>query len=195
MNATTAADSGRGSLTRLYLIRGVLAIAWALAFAQAYMGTTIQGADSLRAAAVVLLVAYPLLDAVSSVIDYRSIPERITAFNSVVSTLVAIGLGIAGPADGIRGTLAVFGAWAVVSGAAQLTVGLRRRSLELGKQWPMLIAGGLSVLVGVFYEVQAAGDAPSLSVLSVYAIGGGLFFIIQAAVLARKARRSAVKSV
>ena len=53
----------------------------------------------------------------------------------------------------------------------------------------MLIAGGLSFVVGAFYDAQAAGDKPSLSVLSVYATGGGIFFIVQAGLLAWKARR------
>ncbi|MEV6105160.1 DUF308 domain-containing protein [Streptomyces sp. NPDC051940] len=193
MNTTT--DGGRGPLTKLYLIRGVLAVAWAVAFGQAY-----QSADSsdphmsLGAVAIVLLVAYPLLDAVSSVIDYRSVPDRVTAFNSALSTLTAVGLGIAG-ASGIRAVLAGFGAWAVISGGAQFAVGLRRRGPELGKQIPTLVSGGLSFIVGIFYAAQAAGHQPSLSVLSVYATGGGIFFIVQAGLLARKARRGTVQPV
>jgi hypothetical protein len=180
-------------LTRLYLIRGILAVAWAVAFAQAYKNTETH--DSLKAAAVVLLIAYPLLDAVSSAIDYKSVPDRVTVFNGVLSTLAAVGLGIAGAASGTAAVLAGFGAWAVVSGAAQVAVGLRRRGPELGKQWPMLIAGSLSFIVGIFYAAQAAGHKPSLSVLSVYATGGGIFFIVQAALLAWKARRGTVQPV
>ncbi|ACU75959.1 integral membrane protein [Catenulispora acidiphila DSM 44928] len=192
--STTTADAGRSPLTRLYLTRGVLAVAWAAAFADAY-----KAHESLSAAAVTLLIAYPLLDAVSSVVDYRLGPDgperRVTAFNGVLSTLAAIGVGIAGGASGAAAALATFGAWAVLSGAAQVAVGLRRRGPELGKQWPMLIAGGLSFVVGVFYDAQAAGDKPSLSVLSVYATGGGIFFIVQAALLAWKARRGTVQPV
>jgi uncharacterized membrane protein HdeD (DUF308 family) len=183
-------------LIRLYLIRGILAVAWAVAFAQAYKNTGIN--DSLKTAAVVLLIAYPLLDAVSSVIDNRSAPDRITVFNAMLSTLTAIALGIAGSAastHGTRAVLATFGAWAVISGAAQVAVGLRRRGPQLGKQWPMLTAGGLSSIVGIFYAAQSAGDKPSLSVLSVYATGGGTFFILQATLLARKARRGTVQPV
>lgn len=53
----------------------------------------------------------------------------------------------------------------------------------------MLIAGGLSFVVGIFYNIQAAGDDPSLDVLSVYATGGGVFFIVQAGLLGWKARQ------
>ncbi|MEV5607486.1 DUF308 domain-containing protein [Streptomyces sp. NPDC052225] len=175
----------RTSLVKLCLGRGVLALVWAAVFAGAH--------EDVDAVAVTLLVVYPLIDAVSSLIDHRALPggpERgITAFNGVLSTLAAIAVGIAG-AGGVAPVLHVFGAWAVVSGAAQVVVGLRRRGPELGKQWPMLIAGGLSFVVGIFYNIQAAGADPSLDVLSVYATGGGVFFIAQALLLSWKARRS-----
>lgn len=185
-SGTPTATGERSPLLRLYLGRGVLAVAWAAAFAGAH--------DSLDALAVTLLVGYPLIDAVSSLIDRHALPDgserRITAFNAALSTVAAIAVGIAG-ASGAAAVLGVFGAWAVVSGAVQLAVGLRRRGPQLGNQWPMLIAGGLSFLAGFFYVAQAAGDDPSLDVLSVYATGGGVFFVIQAGLLALKARRTA----
>ena len=179
------ANGKRSSLLRLYLGRGILAVAWAVAFAKAH--------GTLDAVAITLLVAYPLIDAVSSLIDYRSFASgserRITAFNAVLGTLAAIALGIAGN-SGAAAALVVFGAWAVVSGAAQVLVGLRRRGPELGKQWPMLVAGGLSFLVGIFYAIQAAGEHPPLEKLSIYATGGGVFFIVQAGLLAWRSRQA-----
>ncbi|MEU0945584.1 DUF308 domain-containing protein [Streptomyces canus] len=185
-----AATGERSSLLRLYLSRGILAVAWALAFAGAH--------EDLNAPAITLLVVYPLVDAVSSLIDYRATPNgserRVTAFNGMLSTLAALAIGIAG-ADGVAAVLHVFGAWAVVSGAAQLTVGLRRRGPELGKQWPTLISGGLSFLVGITYNIQAGGDHPSLDVLSVYATGGGVWFILQALLLGWKSRQLRARTV
>lgn len=185
-----AATGERSSLLRLYLGRGVLAVAWALAFAGAH--------EDVNAVAITLLVVYPLIDAVSSLIDYRALTDgserRVTAFNGALSTLAAIAVGVAG-AGGVAPVLHVFGAWAVISGAAQVAVGLKRRGSELGKQWPMLIAGGLSFLVGIFYNIQAAGDDPSLDVLSVYATGGGVFFIAQAGLLGWKARQHRTRTV
>lgn len=182
-------DGERASLARLYFIRGVLAVAWAVAFAGER--------ETPGTVAIALLIAYPLIDAVSSLIDCRAIAKgterRLAAFNGVMSTVAAIAMGVAG-ARGVAAALAVFGAWAVASGAAQLLVGLRRRGPRLGKQWPMLIAGGLSFLVGISYVIRAAGEQPSLDVLSVYATGGGVFFIVQAMLLAWRARqqRSAI---
>ncbi|GAA2195963.1 DUF308 domain-containing protein [Streptomyces bangladeshensis] len=179
-----AAAGERSSLLRLYLSRGILALAWALAFAGAH--------EDVDAAAITLLVAYPLIDAVSSLIDYRATPDRserrVTACNGALSALAAAVLGIAGT-GGVAPVLHVFGVWAVVSGAAQVIVGLRRRGPELGNQWPTLISGALSFLVGLTYNVQAAGDKPSLDVLSVYATGGGVWFVLQALLLGWKSRR------
>ncbi|MDX3078411.1 DUF308 domain-containing protein [Streptomyces sp. MI02-7b] len=181
---TRGATGERSSLLRLYLGRGVLAVVWALVFAGAH--------DPVDAPAITLLVVYPLIDAVSSLIDHRATPDgserRVTAFNGVLSTFAALAVGIAG-AGGVEPVLHVFGAWAVVSGAAQMVVGLRRRGPELGNQWPTLISGGLSFLVGVFYNIQAVGDSPSLDVLSTYATGGGVWFILQALLLGWKSRQ------
>lgn len=181
---TRLSPANRSSLLRLYLGRGVLAVLWAAAFAKRH--------DPLDTLAIALLVIYPLIDAGSSLIDYRSMPRdaerRITAFNAVLSTLAAIAMGVAGSL-GVAQALAVFGIWAVIAGAAQLVLGLRRRGRELGRQWPMLIAGGLSFLVGISYIARALGEQPSLAVLAVYATGGGVFFIIQAGLLAWRANQ------
>jgi hypothetical protein len=180
----TVSNTERSSLIRLYLIRGLLAVAWALAFAASH--------DPLDALALALLIAYPLLDAVCSALDYLAVPDgserRVTAGNGILSTAAAIALGVAGAAGGVAAVLAAFGVWATLSGAAQLAVGIYRRGPQLGRQWPTLISGGLSLLVGIFYFAQALGDSPSLDVLSVYATGGGIFFIAQAALLVWKSR-------
>ncbi|MFE0630815.1 DUF308 domain-containing protein [Streptomyces sp. NPDC058864] len=187
---TRGAAGERSSLLRLYLVRGVLAVAWALVFAGAH--------DAVNAPAITLLVVYPLIDAVSSLIDHRATPDgperRVTAFNGVLSAFAALAVGIAG-AGGVQPVLHVFGAWAAVSGAAQVVVGLRRRGSDLGNQWPTLISGGLSLLVGVFYNIQAVGDSPSLDVLSTYATGGGVWFILQALLLGWRSRRLRTRTV
>jgi uncharacterized membrane protein HdeD (DUF308 family) len=181
---TLTSTGERSSLLRLYLSRGILAVVWAVVFAGAH--------KTVDAVAITLLVVYPLIDAVSSFIDHRAVPDgserRVTLFNGVLSTLAAIAVGVGG-AGGVEPVLHVFGTWAVVSGVAQVVVGVRRRGPGLGKQWPMLIAGGLSFVVGIFYNIQAVGDHPSLDVLSVYATGGGVFFIVQAGLLGWKARQ------
>jgi uncharacterized membrane protein HdeD (DUF308 family) len=174
----------RSSLIRLCLVRGLLAVLWAVLFSRAH--------EVPDARAITLLIAYPLIDAVSSLIDYRASVtrayRRVIAFNGVLSTAAALALGAAA-LRGVAPVLAVFGAWAVFSGAAQLLLGLERRGSDLGRQWPMLIAGALSFLVGFLNVVQSIGATPMLDMLPVYATGGGVFFILQACLLSWRARR------
>ena len=73
----------------------------------------------------------------------------------------------------------VFGVWAALAGAAQLVVALRRRAL-LGRQGPMLLAGGVSVLFGIAFGTAAAVGHAMLIMLALYAATGGVDFIIQA---------------
>jgi hypothetical protein len=70
-------------------------------------------------------------------------------------------------------------------------IALRRR-VQLGKQWPLLLAGGGSVIGGVAYFVAATVGDPSLNMLAIYAATGGIEFIVQAWLLARRRRRLAI---
>jgi uncharacterized membrane protein HdeD (DUF308 family) len=168
----------------LFLIRGLIALAWAAGFAAV--------SDSLTFGAGALLVVYPGIDLVASLVDARDQagPARsLLRFDAAVSGVAAVALAVAATGD-FADVLAVFGAWAAVTGVAQVVVAVQRRAV-LGNQWPMLVAGGLSALVGLFYIGQALGDDPNLDALSVYAAGGGAFFVIQSALLVRRQRRAA----
>lgn len=74
-------------------------------------------------------------------------------------------------------------------GVVQLVVGLRRRGL--GGQWPMILSGGISVLAGGSFILQATKDGASLTNLAGYATLGGIFFLVSALRLGR-ARRNAL---
>jgi uncharacterized membrane protein HdeD (DUF308 family) len=164
----------------LFLTRGLVAIAWAVVFVAA--------SHSLTVGAGVLLVVYPLIDVVGSLIDARGqqgSARRLLLAGAAVSVVAAVALGVAATGT-VANVLAVFGVWALVSGAAQLVVALRRRA-QLGKQWPMRLAGGVSTILGVAF-MASAGHAPKLSMLALYAATGGADFIIQAWLLARRRR-------
>ncbi|MGW5361927.1 hypothetical protein [Actinopolymorpha pittospori] len=169
------------TLRRLYSVRFVFAIVWALA-----MFTT---ATQLGSLAMALLVIYPLFDVAAAVIDART--SRATGsptllyVNVVVSLLAAVGLAFAGT-SGIPAVLRVWGAWAVVAGLVQLIVGVNRR--KMGGQWPMIISGGLSVLAGGSFIASASADNPALTNAIAYAIPGGIFFLISAIRLGRAAK-------
>jgi uncharacterized membrane protein HdeD (DUF308 family) len=106
---------------------------------------------------------------------------------AAVSAVAAVALGVAATGT-TANVLAVFGVWAGISGAAQLDVALRRRAL-LGNQWPMLLAGGVSVIAGVAYLIASTRHDPRLDMLALYAATGGADFVIQAWLLARRRRR------
>ncbi len=184
--ASPSERAGLSHLIRLFLTRGVLAVVWAVAFATV--------SDSLTTGAGVLLVAYPVIDVVASLVDARGgrgpTARKLLHRGAGVSALAALGLAIAATGS-VADVLHVFGAWAFLSGLAQIVVALRRRA-QLGIQWPMLIAGGLSTLAGIFYNVAAAGDDPELGPLVAYAAAGGTFFVLQAAILAWRHRRATV---
>jgi uncharacterized membrane protein HdeD (DUF308 family) len=165
---TSSPDENR--TLRVFLIRGVIAIAWAVVFA-AVAGSL---RTSVMVVAGVLLVLYPLIGTVATLIDARS--QRGSArqwllVNAGTSTVAGIALGVAATRS-VAAAFVVFGVWAAVGGAAQLVVVLRRRA-QLGNQWPLLAAVG----------------HPNLSMLAIYAATGGVEFVIQAWLLARRRRR------
>jgi uncharacterized membrane protein HdeD (DUF308 family) len=171
----------KANTTRLFLTRGVIAIVWAAVFAAV--------SDSLTFGVGALLVLYPLIDVVGSLFDARSQDgpaRRLLLAGAATSTVAAVALGIAA-AGSVANVFAVFGLWAALSGAAQLFTALRRRA-QFGWQWPMLLAGGGSVLFGLAYLIAATGDDPNLRMLAFYAAGGGIEFIIQAWLLERRRR-------
>jgi uncharacterized membrane protein HdeD (DUF308 family) len=172
---------------QLFLIRGLVAIVWAAALTAV--------SDSLTAdvtvAAGILVVIYPLIDVAASLIDARNqrgSARRLLLAGAAVSA-VAAALAVAATRS-VADVLAVFGVWALLSGAAQFVVALRRRA-QLGRQWPMLLAGVGSVSFGIAYVVASTGADPMLNMLAIYAAGGGIDFVVQAWLLARRRRRLA----
>jgi uncharacterized membrane protein HdeD (DUF308 family) len=170
---------------RLFLIRGLVAIAWAVVFALT--------SDSLTTGVGVLLVLYPLIDAVASVIDARGqqgSARRPLELNAALSAVAAVAVGIA--ATGDKGdVLVVFGVWALLTGVAQLVVAIRRRMI-LGRQWPLLLAGAGSTGFGVAFLIMSGAADPKLEMIAFYAAGGGVEFVIQAWLLVRRTHRVAV---
>lgn len=183
VSATEAASSAHEArVMHLFLTRGLIALAWAVVFmAVAGSDTTVAGGTGI------LLVVYPVIDVIASLIDARGqqgSDRRLLFANAAVSVVAAIALGVAATGT-VANVLVVFGVWALVSGAAQLAVALGRRA-RLGHQWPLLLAGAGSVVWGVVFLVLATTDRPTLRMLAVYAIGGGVEFIIQAWLIARR---------
>lgn len=181
LDSSTAAPLAR-TLRRLYFTRFGFAVVWALLLALV--------APSIAPLLTVLLVVYPLVDAGSVLIELRAsgTSRRSRAseiVNVVVSILAAIALGWASFISA-GAVLAVWGVWAVLAGATQLATGLSRR--RLGGQWPVILSGGLSVLVGFAFLAQGLGGSNSVTSVAGYATLGGVFFLVSAIRLTRAAR-------
>jgi uncharacterized membrane protein HdeD (DUF308 family) len=172
-------------LQRLYFLRFGFAIVWAaVVILTAHLGAPLLS---------VLLVLYPLVDAGAVLWQIRSEgaaskPRATEWINVVVSVLVAIALGWTSVVS-VSGALAVWGAWAILSGATQLVTAVLRRSA--GGQAPLIVSGGISLLAGTAFLVQGLMGATAIAGVGGYAILGGIFFLISAirlSVLLRKGR-------
>jgi hypothetical protein len=64
----------------------------------------------------------------------------------------------------------------------------------LGRQWPMLLAGGVSVLFGIAFVTAAAVGHTMLIMIALYAATGGVDFTVQAWLLVRRRRLAAAAS-
>ncbi|MEI9429791.1 DUF308 domain-containing protein [Mesorhizobium sp. Cs1299R1N3] len=169
-----APDAASQWLKSYYFLRAGFSVAWvAAAF------TLGKGAPPVAA---LLLVAYPAWDAIANSLDARrsgglkANPSQ--ALNAAVSTITAIAVLIA-LGQGPHAVLAVFGAWAILSGLFQLATGVRR--WRAGAQWAMVLSGAQSALAGGFFIKQAIGAAtPGITDIAPYAAFGAFYFLVSA---------------
>ena len=149
--------------------------------------------DAPTAVAAALLVAYPLWDAIATILELRLTGngralDRVRVGNVVLS-VAATGAMVIAVFSTVKATLIVFGVWALVSGAIQLTVAIRRRR-TVGAQWPTMISGSLSILAGLFFTATSGSASSGLSRLAGYSAFGAFWFLV--AVIALRRRRQPV---
>jgi uncharacterized membrane protein HdeD (DUF308 family) len=186
--SATATTTSSG-LRSLHLIRVVFSLIWvALVFTTS---ASLVSTDEPTVIAAVLLVVYPLWDAIATLIE-RSLTG--TGSTDSVST-INMGLGLAATAGMIVAVfstvgraLLVFGAWALLSGAIQLVVAVRRRR-TVGAQWPMAISGGQSVLAGATIAATSASATSNLSTVAGYSAFGAFWFLVSVIALSIRSRR------
>jgi uncharacterized membrane protein HdeD (DUF308 family) len=179
------------SLRTLYFVRAAFSVVWvALVFV---LASTVTTSAKPSIAAVVLLTIYPLWDAAATIFDIRATPSATTHvpqyLNIAFGVLAAVGVLIS-TLTSLTPALIVFGAWASVSGAVQLFLGLRRRK-PIGGQWPMIISGGLSVLAGISFILTSGAPKTGLTTLAGYSAFGAFWYLVGAILLIRAARRNA----
>lgn len=191
--STTTTTTTSSGLRSLYLIRVAFSLIWvALVVATS---ASLVSADKPTVIAAVLLVVYPLWDVIATLLERRMAGTGST--DRFGTTNVALGLAAtAGMIIAVLSTigtaLLVFGIWALLSGAIQLVVAIRRRR-TVGAQWPMVISGGLSVLAGASFAAMSASATSSLSSVAGYSAFGAFWFLVSAIALNIRSRRRQIR--
>jgi len=179
-------QSSNGWFKRYYFLRFVVSAIWVvLAFTVARDMPTL---------AAILLVAYPIWDAVANYVDAQRngglMRNKSQMLNFFVSILTAIAVAIA-LSRSMHAVLAVFGVWAVFSGLFQLLTAIRRWKF-VGAQWAMILSGAQSALAGAAFVIMASSQQPvGIAAVAPYAAFGAFYFLLSTVWLAvSDARRS-----
>jgi uncharacterized membrane protein HdeD (DUF308 family) len=187
-SSTTTTTTTPSGLRSLYLIRVAFSLIWVALVVTT--SASLVSVDRPTVIAAVLLVGYPLWDAVATLLERRMAGTGST--DRVGTTNVALGLAAAAGMiiavfSTIGTALLVFGIWALLAGAIQLAVAIRRRR-TVGAQWPMAISGGLSVLAGASFAAMSASATSGLSTVAGYSAFGAFWFLVSAIALSIRSR-------
>jgi len=163
-----------GWLKTYYLARAMFSAVW--------VATAFTLGQQYAVFGIVLLVIYPLWDAAANYADAARngglTRNRTQALNLLVSLVTTLAVLVA-LQMGLGAVLAVFGAWAILSGLLQLATAIRR--WNAGAQWAMILSGAQSALAGTFFIIQAQQQVPAvLPVIAGYAAFGAIYFLVSA---------------
>jgi uncharacterized membrane protein HdeD (DUF308 family) len=186
------ADHVTGSWARsfrvLYFFRAGFSVAWVALVSALASSAAAGGTPGVLAG--ILLVCYPVSDAVATVYDLRANrtararwPQQV---NLVADVAAAGGILITLLAS-LAAAITVFGIWAIVSGAIMAVLAVCRRRV-LGGQWLMIISGAGSVFAGITFIGWTGNPGTGLTVLAQYSAGGALWYLLAGLWLLRSAR-------
>ncbi|MDT7839738.1 DUF308 domain-containing protein [Streptomyces justiciae] len=186
---TTTTTTTSSGLRSLHLIRVAFSLIWVALVVTT--SASLVSTDRPTAVAAVLLVVYPLWDVIATLLERRmtgtASEDRAGTANMALGLAATAGMIIA-VFSTIGTTLLVFGIWALLSGAIQLIVAIRRRR-TIGAQWPMVISGGLSVLAGISFAAMSTSATSDLSSIAGYSAFGAFWFLVSAVALTIRGRR------
>ncbi|MFD3310150.1 hypothetical protein [Streptomyces sp. NPDC058694] len=187
-SSTTTPSTTLSGLRSLHLIRAAFSLVWVALVATT--SASLVSTDEPTVTAAVLLVIYPLWDAVATLLERRmagpGATDRVGTLNMALGVAATAGMTIA-VFSTIGKALLVFGIWALLSGAIQLAVAIRRRR-TVGAQWPMVISGGLSVLAGANFAAMSTSATSDLSTITGYSAVGAFWFLTSAITLTIRSR-------
>lgn len=175
MNDHSRARSSNAWLKSYYYLRFAVSAAW--------VAVAVVVAKNVPPLAGVMLVAYPVWDALANYVDAQRSGglrrNKSQLLNFAVSIVTAVAVAVA-LGRGMNAVLAVYGVWAVVSGAFQLLTAVRRWKTN-GAQWAMILSGAQSALAGLFF-VKMAGGTEAIGIVDVapYAAFGAFYFLVSA---------------
>jgi uncharacterized membrane protein HdeD (DUF308 family) len=182
---TPNSSEGNKWLKSYYFTRAAFSVVWVVA--------AFTLADSAPAIVGALLLVYPAWDAAANLVDAQrngGVKRNPTQLlNAVASGVTTAAVAIALPMS-MNAVLGVFGVWATLSGLLQLATGVRRWKGS-GAQWPMIVSGAQSAIVGVMFLNQATTpEVPSIAAIAPYAAFGAFYFLVAALWLAVSDARS-----
>ena len=187
---TPSASNADAWLKHYYFTRFVVSALWAIA------ALTI--ARNNFDLAAIMLVAYPLWDALANYLDAQRsgglIANKSQMINFTISIITALAVTIA-LTQSMNNVLFVFGTWAVVAGLLQVATGVRRWK-SADAQWAMILSGAQSALAGSFF-IYRAGILTNIGIGDVagYAAFGAFYFLVSVVWLViTDFRRSSVRS-
>ena len=187
--STTTTLTTLSGLRSLYLIRVAFSLIWVALVVTT--SASLVSTDRPTTIAAVLLIVYPLWDVIATLLERRTAgigsTDRVGTTNMALGLATTAGMNIA-VFSTIGTALLVFGVWALLSGAIQLVVAIRRRR-TVGAQWPMVISGGLSVLAGASFAAMSASATSSLSTIAGYSAFGAFWFLVSVIALSIRSRR------
>jgi uncharacterized membrane protein HdeD (DUF308 family) len=165
------------SLRDLYLFRCGFSVLWvALVFTLAVPGT---GSGTVNFLGGILLVVYPVSDAVATVVDLRRAAAGWPQLVNLGSDLVAAAAVLVAVRAGLADAIVAFGGWAVLSGVLMIVVALRRQRVLHG-QWLMIISGLGSVFAGISFTGWTGSPSAGLTALAQYSAGGAVWYLLTA---------------
>lgn len=153
------------------------------AFSAIWVASAFTVAKGAPLLAAVMLVGYPLWDALANYVDARRsgglAHNKSQMLNFIVSVVtagaVALALGHSNNA-----VLQVFGVWAALAGLFQLITAARRWN-SYGAQWAMILSGAQSILAGGFMLKMAGGaEAVGIANIAPYVAFGAFYFLVSA---------------
>jgi uncharacterized membrane protein HdeD (DUF308 family) len=177
----------RAAFRNLYVLRAAMASCWIALVSAEDAGMAAGGGGGFRRGAALLLVAYPLLDAIGTVVDLRAGGNRVIGAsrridvaaaqraNLALDLVAATAVGVA--VASLAAAMDVLAGWAIVAGLLQLLVGAGRRRRIPG-QWPMIVSGLGSIVGGTSFIGWSLSAVAALDRLVQYSIGGTVLYLV-----------------